>query len=196
MSILLKRFYRYSLPFIWLVTLLSYDVWAGLSIRFAETSLEDKVYRLDATLNYELTDATIEALQNGVVLTFVLTIDVEKERWYMWDTSVANLKQRYQLKYYALSEQYAIKYVNTGIQEVFPTLDAALTKMGNLSDFPLLDEHLIDPDSSYLVYLHTYLDIEALPAPLRPVAYFSSDWHLSSNKYVCSLLSVKSVITG
>jgi len=195
MLILLKRFYRYHLLLIGLALLLSHNAWATFSIRFAETTLVDKVYHLDATLNFELTEATIEALQNGVVLTFVLTIDVEKELWYMWDSNIANLKQRYQLKYYALSDQYAIKYVNTGIQEVFPTLDAALTKMGNLTDFPLLDAHLVDADSTYLVYLYAYLDIEALPAPLRPVAYFSSAWHLSSNKYVCLLRSVKS-ITG
>ncbi len=192
MLILLKRFYRYHLLTIGLALLLSHNAWATLSIRFAETTLVDKVYHLDATLNFKLTEATIEALQNGVVLTFVLTIDVEKERWYMWDNSIANLKQRYQLKYYALSEQYAIKYVNTGIQEVFPTLDAALTKMGNLTDFPLLDAHLLDEEGTYLVYLYAYLDIEALPAPLRPVAYFSSAWHLSSNKYVCLLRTVKS----
>lgn len=193
MLILLKRFYQYCLLLIGLSLLLSHEAWAELSIRFAETNLENKVYQLDATLNYELTETTIEALQNGVILTFVLTIDVEKERWYMWDSSVANLKQRYQLKYYALSEQYAIKNVNTGIQEIFPTLDAALTKMGNLTDFPLLDAHLIDTEGVYLVYLYAYLDIEALPAPLRPVAYFSSDWHLSSNKYVCLLQSTKSM---
>lgn len=193
MLILLKRFYQYCLLLIGLSLLLSHEASAELSIRFAETNLENKVYQLDATLNYELTETTIEALQNGVILTFVLTIDVEKERWYMWDSSVANLKQRYQLKYYALSEQYAIKNVNTGIQEIFPTLDAALTKMGNLTDFPLLDAHLIDTEGVYLVYLYAYLDIEALPAPLRPVAYFSSDWHLSSNKYVCLLQSTKSM---
>ena len=33
----------------------------------------------------------------------------------------------------------------------------------------------------YQVKMRTFLDIESLPAPMRPLAYISSDWQLDSD---------------
>jgi hypothetical protein len=167
--------------------LLSQVTFADFSISYAKTRLVDNVYLLDAKLNYRLTEVVIEALQHGVSLTLVLPIVVERDRWYLWDESIATLKQSYELKYYALSKLYAIKYLNTSIQETFGSLNAALTRLGNLEGFPLLDKHLIKPTKVYWVYLRVYLDIESLPVPLRPIAHLSSQWHLSSKWFVCSV---------
>jgi hypothetical protein len=153
----------------------------------AKTKLQDNLYQLDATIRYRLSGEAIEALINGVPLTLVLTITVDRERGYWWDERIASIKQRYQLKYHTLSGQYLLTYLNTGIQDSFSTLNSALMAMGNLANFPLLDKHLVKPGESYVVDLHTYLDIEALPAPLRPVAYFSSEWRLASQHYPCPL---------
>jgi len=160
---------------------------ADFSIHFAETRLVDEVYLLDAKLRYTLSEATLEALHNGIALTLELTILIERERWYLWDKTVAKLKQGYQLKYQALSGQYRVKYLNTGIEENFASLEAALTKLGHLRDLPLIDKHLIEPEGSYWIYLQIHLDIESLPVPLRPLAYLSSQWRLSSDWYLCPL---------
>jgi hypothetical protein len=166
---------------------LSNLVYGDFSISYAQTRLVDNLYLLDAKLHYELPEIPLEALQNGVTLTFVLTIIVERERWYMWDEQIAVLKQRYQLKYHAFSKQYVLTYLNTGIQTTFSTLEAILIQLGQLEDFPLLDKHLVSENEVYWVHLQTYLDIESLPVPLRPIAYLSSQWRLSSNWYLCPL---------
>lgn len=168
--------------------LLSNICLAQFSISDAKTRLVDNVYLLDAKLNYQLTEVSIEALQHGISLTLVLAIMIERDRWYLWDEMIAKLKQRYEIKYYALSKQYVVKYINTGIEETFGSLESALTRIGNLENFPLIDKHLIKhKNATYWVYLRIYLDIEALPAPLRPIAYLSSQWRLSSNWHLCSL---------
>ena len=166
---------------------LSNLVYGDFSISYAQTRLVDNLYLLDAKLHYKLPEVPLEALQNGVALTFVLTIIVERERWYMWDEQIAVLKQRYQLKYHAFSKQYVLTYLNTGIQTTFATLEAILIQLGQLEDFPLLDKHLVTANAVYWVHLQTYLDIESLPVPLRPIAYLSSQWRLSSNWYLCPL---------
>ena len=166
---------------------LSNLVYGDFSISYAQTRLVDNLYLLDAKLHYKLPEIPLEALQNGVALTFVLTIIVERERWYMWDEQIAILKQRYQLKYHAFSKQYVLTYLNTGIQVTFSTLEAILIQLGQLEDFPLLDKHLVADNEVYWVHLQTYLDIESLPVPLRPIAYLSSQWRLSSNWYLCPL---------
>lgn len=160
---------------------------AEFSVRYAETQLEDDVYLLDAIFSYELSEEVVKALKNGVALTLVLSIHLQRERWYMWDETIAILHQRYQLKHYALSSKYVLTYLNTGIQETYSSLEAVLLTLSKLDDFPLIDKHLIQPDNTYWVYLQIQLDIEALPAPLRPIAYFSSQWRLASDWYLCPL---------
>jgi hypothetical protein len=164
-----------------------FSVYADFTIQHAETRLEDGVYLLDASLDYGLTDAVIEALQNGVTLTLLFSIEIKRERWYLWDESVTELRQKYQLKYFALSKKYMLNLTNTGIQEIHTSLDSVLMSLNHLEDFPLLDAALVSSDSDYIVYLKIQLDIEALPAPLRPVAYFSSDWRLASDWFSCTL---------
>jgi hypothetical protein len=167
---------------------LSNNTFAEFSIERAQTRLEDNVYLLNAKLNYGLTEVTLDALQNGVPLTLVLTIKLEQNRRFLWDKEIATLKQRYELRYHALRRQYVIKYLNTGIEEFFMSINETLDRLGNLSDFPLIDKHLIKyHDSNYWVYMQIYLDIESLPVPLRPIAYLSSQWRLSSSWSLCPL---------
>ena len=41
----------------------------------------------------------------------------------------------------------------------------------------------VEKGEKYDVHLHTYLDLESLPAPMRPIAYISSQWRLESDRY-------------
>ncbi len=192
---IINYFYKMKLSELkWLLlilSLISEPSFADFSIHHAKTRLVDHVYLLDAQISYRLTDKVIDALSNGITLPIVLTIKVKRDRWYIWDETIAELEQRYQIKYYSLSEQYAIKHLNTGILQTFPTLDIALAYLGNLIDFPLLDAHLVKSNGVYWVYLQAYLDIEALPVPLRPVAYLTAQWRLTSDWYQCPLSTTK-----
>ena len=67
------------------------------------------------------------------------------------------------------------------------TLAGALDAIGRLHDFPLIDRALLKPPGNYYGRLRASLDIEALPPPLRPVAYLSTDWRLGSTWYAWSL---------
>ena len=171
-----------------LLLLITQTTFANFSINYARTHLEEGVYLLDAKLDYGLSETVIEALHNGISLTLVLTILIERERWYLWNEVVTTLKQRYQLKYYALSEQYILKSLNTDIQDTFPSLEVALMALGKLEDLPLLDKHLLQVKENYQVKLQASLEIESLPLPLRPLAYLSSQWRLNSEWYLCPLL--------
>jgi hypothetical protein len=170
-----------------LYSLLVSPVYAQLTIQSAQTHLEDNVYTLNTNIEYQFSQEVLEALHSGVALTFILTITIEQERWLLWDTTLATLKQRYQIKHFALGNRYQLTYLNTGIKEIYPTLTSLLRTLGSIEKLPLLDEHLIQADGTYWVNLQVHLDIESLPAPLRPLAYFSSEWRLISGWYLCAL---------
>ncbi len=177
-----------KLGIILLTILLSSPSFAEFSIDYAETSLIDGIYILDAELNFNLTEVAIEALENGVSLPLVFTIIIERNRWYLWNKKVVTIKQPYELKYYALSRQYGLKNLTTDVQENFVYLETAIDYLSKVNDLPLLtQQELTDSSNEYWVYLQIHLDIESLPVPLRPIAHLSSQWRLSSSWYSCPL---------
>lgn len=160
---------------------------AGVQINEVRTHLQDDVYYLDARLDYVLTEPMLEALHKSVPLTFVLNIEVIRQRSYMWDASVAELEQRYQLEYLPLTQQYQVRNLNSGALHNLPSLQVALSVLGTIVDLPLLDRELLTDDSVYQARIRVELDIEELPLPLRLLSYFTDEWRLRSEWYTWSL---------
>lgn len=160
---------------------------ANFAVVAATTRLEGGVYLLDAKIRYDLSPASLEALRNGLPLTVSLEMEVWRQRSWMWDEAVANVQQRFRLTYHALARQYVAINLNNGEVRSFPTRMAATGFLGQINDFPLLDASLLEPRENYYGRMRATLDIEALPAPLRPLAYLSGDWRLTSEWYTWSL---------
>lgn len=152
----------------------------AFTIKSLETKLVEGVYLLDSRIEYRFSNEALTALQNGVPFLILLNIEVEQIRWY-WNKNMAELEQGYLLLYHALSEKFIIHNLNSGAQDHYTSLDAALSALGQVTNLPLIDAKLLHPAARYQVRMRTYLDIESLPAPMRPLAYISSDWKLDSN---------------
>ena len=151
------------------------------------TRLVDRVYLLDADITFTLSETAREALGNGLPLTIMVAIDIQRKRKWWLDARLAELEQRYQIHYHALTHQYTILNLNSGAFANYPTLDVALYRLGRIRDFPLLDEKLTEPGEHYEIELQASLDIEALPSPLRPLAYLNPSWYLNSGWVAWSL---------
>ena len=156
---------------------------ADITIRSVETTYKDKVYLLNTNIEYQLSDATIEALKNGVPLILLFDIEVEKQRHWWWNKTIAKLEQGYLLLYHALTEKYLVTNLNSSAQNNYRSLNAALEALGHIRSLPILDEKILEPDAKYFVNVRMHLDIESLPAPMRPFAYLSPEWRLESNWY-------------
>lgn len=155
----------------------------GFNILNAKTSLVNNVYLLESSMSLSFSEDALEALRSGVPLIVLVNIEVLKDRNWWWDKTIAKLEQGYLLLYHALSEKYIIHNLNSGAQQNYVSLNAALSALGKIQDLPVLDKNLLIKDAEYYVRLRTYLDIESLPAPMRPIAYISSQWQLESDWY-------------
>lgn len=151
------------------------------------TEVKEGVYLLDADIDYRFSDEALRALSNGVPLTIQLTLEIERLRKWWLNDEIATLQQRYSLQYHALTHQYLLRNLNSGAFYSLPHYQAALLALGTLRGLPLLDSKLILPDERYEVAMQVELDIEALPSPLRPVAYITPAWRLKSDWYTWSL---------
>lgn len=176
---------RLSFPF--LLVLLCYSSLAQATIFSVNNPRVHQIgngYVLSAQIDYPLTPRVIEALQNGVPVTFYQEMKLVESfpilgRFWQWETNLWQTRLNYELRYHALSEQYVLKSLETGDQQNFPNLDGALIALGKIEDISLPPEYTEDPDSLKLL-IRSGLDLNALPTPMRPGAMISSKWQLTS----------------
>jgi hypothetical protein len=160
---------------------------SGFRVLNADTKLVDGVYRLNAIIDYDLTTPVRQALLNGVELVFEVKIAVLRDRMWWWDRDIADLDQSYRLSYHALSRQFLVENLNTGLQRTFPDLRSALRHQGIVRELPLIDASLLDHGYTYIASLRAQLALNELPLPIRVRAYLSADWRLGSGWYTWEL---------
>lgn len=170
----------------WLFVLLSLllvtDLHAGdagdFSVVGARARVSGGVHLLDARFAIRLSPGAREALDNGVPLTFELQIQLVRNHLWLWDAvEVEHVRSR-QLEFHALSRSYLVKDVDGGTQGNYSRLDDALAAAGSIEKL-LITSMPLDPDRDYYVRLRGNLDIEALPTPVRLLAYVSTDWDMN-----------------
>ena len=153
-----------------------------ITIRSASLSLQDKTYLLNAHIDYSLSDEAIKALHNGVTLTFNVDLSIIESRSWLWNKHLNNLSLPYQIKYHTLAETYQVSDNTNNLQHNFSSLSAALRALGKINDTPI---HAITNGGVSTVNgsLKAYLNIEALPLPMRPLAYITAGWYLRSDTF-------------
>lgn len=157
-----------------------------INIKAASLSFQDQTYLLKANINYQLSDDAIKALHNGITLTFNVDLSIIEPRKWLWDKHQMSLTLPFQIKYHTLAETYQVSNKTNNSEHNFSNLSTALHALGILNDIPI---HAMS-NSKFIsanVSLKAYLNIEALPLPMRPLAYITPGWYLRSNTLQWSL---------
>ncbi len=154
---------------------------ADFKVADVQPKFADQALVLSGNIDLSLSSQVEEALSKGIPLEVIIEIRLYQYRRFLWDKQVAAWTLRRSIQYHALSGQYL---VSTGdpdseTRESLLTQQEALKSLGNLNDLRLALTN-VAPADNYSVDVRASLDIEALPTPLRPVAYTSFAWHLNS----------------
>ncbi len=139
--------------------------------------------QLDAEINYQLSPAAVEALDNGVPLIFRLDFTLQVAGSSLWELPLINHSDAYRLAYHALTARYLVTHIRSGSQHVYNSLQLALGALGSVRNLVLPTINSPERGERYQAAMRTRLDLEELPAPLRLVAYFTPAWHLESGWY-------------
>lgn len=161
----------------------------GISIDDVTIDKGKSQFQLNARIAYSLTDEVLEALKSGVAITLLLSIEIERLRPFIWNEHITSITQHHVLQYHALSDTYILKNPDAETQQSYLSLNVALQDSGVVNALPLIPISSIDTAQRYQVKLKSEIDVDALPAPLRPVAHISSDWNINSEWVVCPLPS-------
>lgn len=154
---------------------------AGFEIDQIKAQFKSRTLIISGQLDLGLTARVEEALNKGIPLDIEIDLRLYRQRHYLWALEVERWVLRRQLRFHALSGQYIVinrdqKPIST---ETFTSLSEALQYVGALAttEFPLT---ALPEKGLHRISLKVALDIESLPAPLRPVAYTSLAWRLNS----------------
>jgi hypothetical protein len=156
-------------------------------VRSASTTVVNDVLELEARLQLVLSDEALAALDSGVPLTIELKLEAIRERRFLPDPVDAELTLSYELEFRPLSQRYIVRNLNSGNQDSFATLYAALNNLGRIQDLPVLDMSILDPEANYRVRLQALLSTQQYPAPLRLLFFWRDQWQLKSEWFEWSL---------
>lgn len=154
----------------------------GFRVDRAELLLEKNHYVLNADIDYRFSETAIDALRNGVPLTLVLNLALRRPRAYWWDETVLSEQRLLRIRYHPLAKLFQLSY-DGGVPQNFASLTALLDAMGTIRQIPVMPAERLSMGGRYRASLSVRLDIESLPLPLRPIAYVTPAWYLSSPLY-------------
>lgn len=146
-------------------------------------SLDKLNIMLSVKSDIVMSEEQAQMLLNGIPLTFVYDIRIEEKGfWSFWNGNNYIKEIRYLLFYHGLSKQFVVRDLETKKQHSYPTLSLALLSISTPSniEFKITDSRGFEMED-YKGRVKLWLDIEALPTPLRIPAYLSKNWWLNSN---------------
>ena len=151
---------------------------AEFVIKQVSAQLAADELRVSAEVDLRLSNEAQAALENGVPLVVLTEIEVLKPGAF-WDETLVKRELRSRLRYHALSDRYVIEREEQGTgMESFRSVGNALRQLGKIRNVEIPVNTL---PADTLLAVRSSLDINALPAPLRPMALFSANWRLSSD---------------
>lgn len=152
----------------------------SVEVRSASLSLDQDVYELDARIELHLPDEALKAIDAGLTMRLDYEIEITRVRNFMLDANVAELVQRYELSYHALSQRYLVRKLNTGEQQDYGTLQAALDRISEIHGLPVIDAALVEPDRQYNVGVRALVDLNTGSDALRWILFWTDDWSVKS----------------
>ena len=166
---------------LWLLPFSGYADEFAAEVKQAKITLQSNSYVLSADIVYQLSEKAKEALQNGVPLFWNIQVKMLQHRNVLWDKTLVDTAIRYRIQYHALLNMYRVRNEGNGEVYNFSTLSAALDLMSAVRNFRVIEKAELAPEKQYLCAVKVRFDRDALPLPLRPIAYIDPQWYLSSD---------------
>ena len=167
---------------------LATDVFGGsVVVSSAESNVINRMYVINAEVEFVFSDDALGAMRSGVALFIDVDVRIRLRRPYIWDRDVLRISRRYRIERHALTDRYVITDLVTDDRRIYESLAAAVNDLGRIREIPIAEEKDFDKSSDYRISLRARLDLKSLPGPLRPIAYISPSWRMSSGWYQWTL---------
>lgn len=160
----------------------------GFAIEKASASFDQTALSVSARFDLNLSNAIDEALQNGVSINLMTTLNLFAKRKYIWDEHIAQWAFTHQISYHSLTRRYILSSPQSNEDFSYSSLDDLLEQIETFSfQSDILGDTMPQSESGYVLQLRIALDKAALPNPLRIMTYISPAWKAKSKVYEWSV---------
>ena len=159
-----------------------------LEIRSAYAVPSHGVIMLSASVAYPGSPLLIASLKDGVTLSFDLECIVTRHRRFWFDAQSVDLVRHRELTYHVVTDRYLLRDVDSGSQESFPTLEAALASLGAVEEWPIAVDSQLHGDGPWQISLRAGVRRGHMPDALRALMFWSDAWHRTSDWYTWTLV--------
>ncbi len=141
-----------------------------------EQQTEGQTLLITPQFELHVSQKVIEAINNGIVITFVFQANSRQSIAWWFDANVEKKVHTYEVRYFSITSQYQLHHLNSKNKLSFITLDQLLEHLGLQTTFEFDAEKPAD-------YIETriFLDKQALPSIMQLPNVFDADWNLNSN---------------
>ena len=165
----------------WLAMIPALYAAEGVGVQFAEIRAVNEGYELAAQFVINPNRTLEEALEKGVALHFIAELEVTRPRSWWFNESIGEASRRMRIYYNLLLRRYVIDSGYT--TQTAPTLDEALTLLGRVEHWQILERGALKPGQRYEARLRFRMDASQLAKPLQMGALASGKWDLQSGWY-------------
>jgi hypothetical protein len=159
-----------------------------LEIRSAYAVPSHGVIMLSARVVYPNSSVLNATLKDGVTLSFDLECLVSRHRRFWFDEEAVSLVRHSELSYQVVADRYLLRDVDKGTQEFFPTLEAALVRVGTVDEWPIAVDLMLPADEEWQISLRAGMRRGHMPDALRALVFWSDAWHRTSEWYTWTLV--------
>ena len=159
-----------------------------LEIRSAYAVPSHGVIMLTARVAYPRGDLLMASLKDGVTLSFDLECIVSRHRRLWFNAEAVDLVRHRELTYHVVTDRFLLRDTDSGAQESFPSLDAALASLGAVEEWPIAVDSQLRSDEQWQIALRAGVRRGHMPDALRALMFWSDAWHRTSDWYTWTLV--------
>lgn len=150
-------------------------------VKSVQANIVQHELHVSTKIDLNLSEQAELAVENGVPLV-VLTEFALVRNGLLWSDTVFKHRNGQVLRYHSLSDRYVVENLNVETIDTFGSVTEALQSMGVFRSLVFSLPETVEAESpDYSLIVRSRLDINELPAALRPMAFFSPSWQLSSD---------------
>ncbi len=166
----------------------------------ADTSVElqnFKLERQDASLymsanwRFDLPATLEDALLKGITLYFVTEVEINQERWYVYNQRLAQAERHVRLFYQPLTRRWRVNIspqpfnvsgLGMSLGQSYDSAEEAMGAVRRIVQWRIANATDYTPDAKQTISINVKLDLKQLPRPLQIGAAGQSDWNIGFSK--------------
>ncbi len=148
---------------------------ADVEVKSAKIESSEEGYRLAAVFSIELSDGLRKAIKEGIPVSFTTEVELTRSRWYWVDEKVVRSENTVKIAFNEWTQQYTA-IVNNGLQQTFPSLDAALNLVLRPSRWLIAEKSLLASGATYNVAVQLRMGLSKIPIHFQIPSFSDSNW--------------------